>query len=341
MMKKLTIISFMIISALLARTAKSQEPTNDFYDDAETHDLTGNTKIMLDGEIGNPGTIEITGLPLRSLIIKEALLSGDSNRFTGAYRYDGYSLYDILNHVVLKKKNEAEFPPIIDLYVKVENAKGESVVFSWGEIYYPVHRHEIIIATKVARIVPSKTKELWPLPQDVKIVAGHDLITDRNISNPVKITVLSANQSYPVNKGMSPLFSADIKVINGENTIGEITPGKETGQTLTYETIFYGRGRGIHSTTPFHGIPLKEYLQNDFKFTDDNLRSGLFIIASIDGYRVVFTFSEIFNRNDQAELLVVEDKDNQDGGAFRLFPAADFFSDRAVKAVSEIRFINN
>jgi hypothetical protein len=56
----------------------------------------------------------------------------------------------------------------------------------------------------------------------------------------------------------------------------------------------------------------------------------------VDGYRCVYTYSEIFNRNDQAEVLLIEDKENQDGGVFRLFPAADFFSDRAVKAVSEI-----
>ncbi|MBP6871403.1 MAG: hypothetical protein KBC43_05300 [Bacteroidales bacterium] len=340
-MKKMTIISIMMISAMISEPVKSQTQTNDFYDDAETYDLAGITKIMLDGEIGNPGTVEITDFPLRSLIIKEAVLSGDSNRFTGAYRYDGYSLYDILNLVVLKKKNEAEFPPIIDLYVKVENPKGESVVFSWGEIYYPVHRHEVIIATKVARIMPSKTKDLWPLPTDIKIVAGHDLITGRNISNPVKITVLSANATYPIHKDMSPLFSPEIKIMCDSRQFGQIDPSMDLGLKLTYETIFYGRGRGIHSTMPFHGIPLKDVLKKYFKITDENLKTGYFVVASVDGYRVVFTFSEIFNRNDQAELLLIEDKDNHDGGAFRLFPAADFFSDRAVKGVSEIYLLNS
>ena len=67
--------------------------------------------------------------------------------FTGAYRYDGYSVYDILDRVVLKKKNEAEFPPIIDLYVEITNDRGETAVFSWGEIYYPVNMHRLLIAT--------------------------------------------------------------------------------------------------------------------------------------------------------------------------------------------------
>ncbi len=89
-----------------------------------------------------------------------------SNAFIGAYRYDGYSLFDILNDRILKKKNKEEFSPIIDLYVEIENAKGEKVVLSWGEIYYPNFLHNSIIATDVMRIVPSKTKELWPLPSE-------------------------------------------------------------------------------------------------------------------------------------------------------------------------------
>jgi hypothetical protein len=110
---------------------------------------------------------------------------------------------------------------------------------------------------------------------------------------------------------------------------------------LRYESVFYGRGRGIHSTTPFNGYQFKEVLGPYFKIEPGLLKDGYFVIASVDGYRCVYTFSEIFNRNDQAEVLLVEDPKNDDGGAFRLFPSADFFSDRAIKAVSEIRLIRN
>ncbi|MFO7614208.1 MAG: hypothetical protein R6W71_06155 [Bacteroidales bacterium] len=313
--------------------------TNDFYDDAETYALAGKTVIEIAGETSNRGMIDITALPLRSLIIKEALPDNGSNRFIGAYRYDGYSLYDILNGFILDKKNEEEFPPIIDMFVTVENEAGESVVLSWGELYYPVHRHEIIIATRVARIVPSKSKDLWPLPQEVKLVVGHDLLTERNISNPVKITIHSSDRSFKVNRDLSPLYSPMITIYNNNERAGEIVRTDENMHALTYETIFYGRGRGIHSTTPFNGILLKELLGHHFSVTPALLRQGYFIIASVDGYRCVFTFSEIFNRNDQSEVLLVENRENEEWGAFRLFPAADFFSDRSVKAVSEIWLI--
>jgi hypothetical protein len=338
-MKKILIINLMIILTILSQTIKSQQTTNDFYDDAETFSLKGPTNIKIDGEIGNPVKIDITALPLRSLIVKEALASGDSNRFVGAYRYDGYALYDILNNIVLQKKNEAEFSPIIDIYVKVENDKGESAVISWGEIYYPANRFDIIMATKVARIVPSKTKDLWPLPEETKLVIGHDLLTERNISNPSKITVFSATVSYPVNRDLTPLYSPRIKVYNGIDFLADLLTVPADAHKVEYETIFYGRGRGIHSTTPFNGIVMKDVLKPYFTINPENLRKGFILVAAADGYRCVYSFSEIFNRNDQAEVLLIEDPNNQDGGAFRLFPGADFFSDRAIKAVSEIRLM--
>ena len=184
-MKKI-LISLTALALLSFQHVTAQ--TNDFYDDAETIKLKTSVVEIL-GEIANPGKVNLETLTLRSVIAKETLLQDGKDKFVGAYRYDGYSLYDILNSVILKKKNEAEFPPIIDLYIEVENDKGEKVVFSWGELYYPIHRHEILIATQVARIVPSKTKDLWPLPSDSRLIVASDLLTHRNISNPSRITI--------------------------------------------------------------------------------------------------------------------------------------------------------
>ncbi len=191
--------------------------TNDFYDDAPTTSLKGSKKILVTGEVAREMTIDLNKLPLHSITVKETALTDGAVSFVGAYRYDGYSLYDILDKIVLKKKNEAEFPPIIDLYVEVANEEGESVTFSWGEIYYPVNRHRIMIATSVARIVPSKSKDLWPLPQQTRVIAGNDLITERNISNPVRITVRSLDSRYEINKNMSPMFSETMRIcVNGK-----------------------------------------------------------------------------------------------------------------------------
>ena len=55
-----------------------------------------------------------------------------------------------------------------------------------------------------------------------------------------------------------------------------------------------------------------------------------------DGYRCVVTFSELFNRNDQQKFLLIRTKPEENGMLVRIFPASDFFSDKAIKSVCEI-----
>jgi hypothetical protein len=357
LMKKLSIIVLFTLLLSPAFAQKTEDPlknntslkvatqivpdktdrNNNFYDNEETYNLPLQD-LVIDGEVENPGKVDFSKLVKRTIIVKEALLQGDtSNKFVGAYRYDGYSLFDILCDRVLKKKNTADFRPIIDVYVEIENNRGEKVMMSWGEIYYPNFLHNSIIATEVMRIVPSKSKDLWPLPAESKLVVGQDLVSERNISSPVKITVRSYSRSYVVNREISPLVSNDVKLFIGEKLADVMTQPPSTLQTETLHTIFYGKGRGIHSTQPFSGIYLKDYLAGRVKCNRENLRTGLVIVAGLDGYRSVYTLSEIMNRSDQAEVLIVPCPEETDGGKFRIFPSCDFFSDRAVKALSEIR----
>jgi len=314
----------------------STDSNNNFYDNVEVYPLPGGA-LEVAGEISNPGNVDFAKLPKRSVIVKETLLQEDgSDAFVGAYRYDGYSLFDILAERILEKKNREEFPPIIDLFVEIENAAGEKVVVSWGEIYYPNILHQIIIATDVARIVPSKTKDLWPLPAKRKLIMVNDLLTERNISDPVKITVKSCEKSFPINRELNPLWSPEVRFTDNGSLWLTLTAKPEGASEETLHTIFYGKGRGIHSTQPFTGYPLREVLTKQVTPTPVSLRNGLVLISAADGYRCIYSLSEIVNRNDQADILMIPVTAGEDGGLYRLFPSCDFFSDRAVKAVSTI-----
>jgi hypothetical protein len=314
----------------------STDMTNNFYDNTPTYPLPLKD-ITVEGEIENPGKVDLSVLPLHSVIVKETLLdSAGNDKFTGAFRYDGYSLFDILDRRVIKKANSTEFNSIIDLYVDVENDKGEKATFSWGEIFYPNNLHKIIIAGSVSRIVPSKTKDLWQLPEYGKIVAAGDLVTERNIYNPVKITIRSYPKSFKTIKGLSPMYSPTITIFKGADKAGEIVTAPSAEKNVTFNTIFYGRGRGIHSTSPFTGLMLKELLLKYYPSTKENLKAGMMCFAGQDGYRCAVSYSELFNRNDQQEFLMITTQKDEDGGMFRMFPAADFFSDRAIKSLCEI-----
>ena len=316
----------------------STELTNNFYDKAETISFLP-YELTIAGEILNPGTVDFSRLKKRSVIVKEALLNDSGgNRFTGAFRYDGYSLFDILNDRIIDKINTEEFQQVIDLYVEIENGAGDKVVFSWGEIYYPADLHKIILATDVARIIPSKTKELWTLPVSCRIVSGKDLLTERNISDPVKITVRSYPKSFDTIKGMSPMYSEAFSMYEDNNNLSKISCIPSGLNENTYNTVFYGRGRGIHSTSPFNGVLLKSVLGKFYPSTRKNLMTGLFCFAAEDGYRMTVSYSELFNRNDQQEFLLIKSPRGEDGGLFRIFPAPDFFSDRAIKSLKDVHF---
>jgi len=313
--------------------------TNNFYDSTETYTLPMGD-LYIEGEISNPFKVDFTKLTERSVIVKETLLDpAGGEKFTGAFRYDGYSLFDILEKTIIKKSNAEEFNSVIDLYIEVENKAGEKVVFSWGEIYYPNNLHKIIIAGKVSRIVPSKTKELWTLPEKSKIVAATELITERNISDPVKITIKSFPKSFTTIKGLSPMYSPDFKIYDQATLAGAVNSVPGNIKNETFYTIFYGRGRGIHSTSPFTGSMVKYLLKTFYPVTREKLQRGLLCFAGKDGYRCSVSYSELFNRNDQQEFLLVDSAPGENGGLFRVFATPDFFSDRAIKSLSEVHLI--
>lgn len=344
-MKKSIIVVFCLLSVIApcVSRAESDEPeeapvseNNNFYDNEPSYRLR-TPEIFVDGEIAETGFVNFAELPVRSLIVKEAQLENGEVKFIGAYRFDGYSLFDILKERILRKKNQEEFPPPLDLYVEIENEKGEKVVASWGEIYYPNKLHQIIIATSASPIIPSHTKEQWPIPVTSQMVFADDLLAERNLIGPVKITVRSATRSFLINRELDPLYCETIKLYSNGKSLGEIAELDEDLKDQCYKNIFYGRGRGLHRISEFSGKEMKGVLGKYYSMEKEILQRGLFTVAAADGYRVVFSASEIFNRNDQSEIIMI-DRGKVDGGKFYIFPAPDYFSDRAIKAVAEIYF---
>lgn len=331
------IIIFLLLSCSYCFSLLANDQNNDFYDNSPTYELQGNPIEVL-GEIKNPGNINLSSLPLRSVIVKETKITGTGQKFIGAYRYDGYSLYDILNSKIIQKNNQNDFSQIIDLYVKIKNPYGQSTVVTWGEIFYPTNRHNIIIATKVSAILPKATNDQWPIPQKMKLVVASDIISERNIISPNKIIVKSANIDLENKKGITPLYSPEVKIYRDSHLIDKIDKNLFEFKDVIYPTVFYGRGKGIHGITDFTGIPLKNILKSYFPITEKTIREGLILISAIDGYRGIFSFSEIFNRNDQAEIILIYKGEDIDSGKFSLFTSADYFSDRAIKAISGIHF---
>ena len=137
---------------------------------------------------------------------------------------------------------------------------------------------------------------------------------------------------------MRPMFAPLLSLYSGDQKLTELKSLPKALAMREYPSIFYGRGVGIHATSPIKGFVLKEVLIPYFKINAENLRTGYLVISGKDGYHAVFSVSEVFNRNDQAEFMIYTLDKDEDGGRFKIFCPADFLSDRAIKSAEALYF---
>jgi hypothetical protein len=320
------------ILTIFAVAASAEAGRNSFFDSSEGKELAPSS-IIVQGEVEQAGPVNLESLPLRSVPVKEVSLENGKQVFKGAFFVTGYSLYDILDGKKVKKATSAFSPPL-DLYVIVENPKGDKAVFSWGELFYR-NSFDILISKTVKAINPSKLAIKWPLPQEPRIYCAGDLLNVRYISNPSKITVKSYQGTFPTEKPKD-IYSPAFEIVSKDasSSIGDIPPDVEK---RSLRTVSYGHGSGYKGVPNVSGFTLKDLLKAKVDVAE---MGGTFVVISArDAYRVVFSANEILNRNDNQELLLVDRNGSSSDGRYLLFVAGDFFADRDVKAVEKIRII--
>lgn len=325
-----------IVDAITGATLINTTGKNSYFENAPFQSLEkGTLKVV--GEVESAGPVSFEKLFKRTIHVKEFIGDvSDTNGFVGAYRYAGYSLYDILNEFKADKANKEVFPPAIDLFVVISNTEGQQVVFSWGEIFLNAIPHRILIATDVAPILPKRKKVEYPVPSKWRVVAGNDLNAHRFLNNPVSIEVRSFDGQYAVIRNMEPMFSDFFRIVVNDSVVAKFAETVTNINVHTYDRVLYGLGMGFHSAVPAVGVSLREVIKIAYPEILLRHADGLIAVVGIDGYRCVYSVAEIFNRTDYIEVLLVES--DEDGGRFRTFAAADFFADRSVKAISDVVF---
>jgi hypothetical protein len=325
-------ILFVILSIAAVNGQDPGQSTNSFFDDSQVKTYSPKS-ILVQGEVQAPVTVDLGALPLRSVAIKELGLENGKQVFKGAYFVSGYSLYDILSNAKIKKVPENTFKPPVDLYIVVENDKGEKTVFSWGEIYYR-NSFDLLVTKSIQAINPAHSNAKWALPEEPRLISGGDLLNVRFISNPSKITVKSFFESASAEKPKD-IYSAEIRFLtnSGSASIRDLDPFVEKRK---YESILYGHGMGFKEVFDKAGFLFKDVLAAQAKPTADNLRNSIVVVSAKDGYHVVFSASEILNRNDNHDYLLNDLKDSATGGRYTLVVTPDYFADRDVRSVEKV-----
>lgn len=313
---------------------------NSYYQQGEKKSMkSGDIKVV--GEVEKEVSVDLKKIYKRSIVAKEFGKTPDGKgEFIGAYSYVGYSLHDILHPVKLKKKNSEIFRPNVDLYVEVENAKGEKVTFSWGELFFTHHPHQVLIAIEAAQVKPHKVETDYPVSATWRLIAANDFYNTRYLENPVKITVKSFDKKeYVVNRELDPLYASDVVLsLPGMESVS-LNEAALKGDPLKYETVFYGMGMGYHPNDGFSGTSFNTLMQPYFNSLQEaHWKSGMVCFAAADGYRAVYSFSELFNSINPVHTMMVVQEENSVNGRFRVFHPGDFFADRSVKALNEVLF---
>jgi len=331
-----------IIDAFTGASKPMKLNGNSLYHQTETSGMkTGELEIL--GEVEKQGKVNFKDFYTREVYVKEMLQSSSIDTLIGAYRYIGYSLFDLLHPFNQNKKSMEKFKPLTDLYVIIENDAGEQVVFSWAEIFLVNNPHQIIIATENATIEPYRKEVNYPVAKIWKVVAANDLYAYRWLENPSKIKVVSFDKKeYPIIKGMKPMYSPDVKVIINNKILLTIPEISDSSNFIKYRSCFYGMGMGYHPAPYFQGPVLNDFLKDSIDLLSPELiKHGLISTVGLDGYRAVYSFSELFNRTDQIPAILAIVHNKHDGGYYRIFHPSDFYADRSVKGLAEIYFFEN
>ena len=332
---KWPLLLILFCTAIEPGAQELEQNTNSQFDDSEVKTYTPKN-ILIQGEVQASQSVDLSRLSLRSVAIKELARENDKQVFKGAYFVSGYSLYDVLNRIRIKKAPENTFKPPVDLYVTVENDKGEKAVFSWGEIYYR-NSFDILITKTVQPVNPARAKIVWPLPDEPRLICGNDLLNVRFINNPSKITIRSFFESAGGEKPKD-IYSPEITISSNSGSVAIRDIGAAVGKRKN-EGVLYGHGMGFKEIFSGTGYLLKDVLSAHAAWTPEQLKSSFLAISAKDGYRVVFSASEVMNRSDNHDYLLNDLKDNTSGGRYTLIVTSDYFADRDVRSVEKITLV--
>jgi hypothetical protein len=298
-------------------------------------------ELYVEGEVKKPGKVNYKRYGKREVIHKQATLN-DSGRvdFVGAYRYRGYSLFDLLNPFFVEKKNAEEFVPTTDVYIIIENDKGDRVAFSWAEIFLSNTMHQVIIATEQASIEPYKREVNYPKGNIWKVVAATDMFAYRELENPTKIFIKSFDKKhYPIDRKLEDPYIPTVNLVFNDELKGVVDAKVDHIPHLKYTSVFYGMGMGYHDTPFFEGPMLRPMVEKHFEPNPALwMRKGLVFVVGKDGFRNVFSVSELFNRVDGVESILSIPPIESNRGHFRLYHPSAFYADFSVRNLMELYF---
>jgi len=320
--------------------------------------VTGATPLAVKQDVKSGTTLEVSGLTKRVYKFGADALNAfaptyirtrevaPDGKFMGTYRYSGIPVLHILEGVAVKKPDNAAFDRPLDMIVTFENAAGERVHFSYGELTMTADANPVILAFDRKELVPSKPKKDEPYKwnahreniKGLRLVCPAEPDTARYLDDVRSVhlnDVTVDNSLLPAMKKGEKCAASSLTVIAG----GKAKPVRLVGveRAAVKGWVRTGHGQGYKGISDAEGYNLASLLAKNFPGCGPK---NFFLFVACDGYRSIFSGTEVFKTLDGRGMMLVEKLDGKKpAGGYTLGPVNDYYVDRDIWGLSHIMLI--
>jgi hypothetical protein len=337
--------------------------------DAPTH------AVYFKGAVARPGQLNVAltrGLPTYRRLVK---VTGSNGQYRSTIEVEGYALKDILDRVQVKKEDDG-FNEALDTYITVKGRGGEQSLLSYSEAYlandggpllverarllFPHHHQPLGNDNSNPTILHNAEERgglnlqtcsachtgnpapVLSVPQGWLLVTSSDDSSRRYIEDVVEINVHQVGIPVKDTRATAKNAVIDVPMLVGPD-------GKQTPLTAqqyrrlpksAWQDTTFGLGKGFHGRHTWQGTSLDALLRPLLPPGTDPSKTWVLVTAA-DGYRSLFSGSEVFAAPEGKSVLLADREDGQALGAgsgrYHIVSRSDFFIDRSVRMVKEIR----
>ena len=300
-------------------------------------------------------------------------------RYRGTFEIEGVALRDLLEKAEVAKATNDNFDRPLDLAVVVTGRDGKRALFSWGELFLGDGAGAALLADRIRPLVPQHHDAIedarfapgaWlgtaarekldvsgcacchdgdklgkiDVPRGVCLVPTHDATGRRFVEGVVSIEVRQAGFPAPPRKKdpAVPWVEAPPLVLLGGKSIALTAKVTKGLPRVEGEDDGIGLGRGFRGHSRFAGASLAALLESSLAAGTD-LGLLFVVVTASDGYRSLYSGGEILLSRLPENVVLVDTEDGKPlfrkSGRLKAVARGDFFVDRSVRSVAEIRCV--
>ncbi len=331
------------------------------------------------GSVKRPGAVDaaaLSGLPRQALLVK---WPGGAGGFRGTFEAEGVPLRELLEKAEIAKAVDDGFARPLDLSIVVVGRDGKRALFSWGELFLGGDGGAALLVDRLRPLVPQHhapiTDPAWKggpwipaatravtsvagcsschegaqqpkidLPRGLCVVPVRDRTNRRIVEDVVEIQVRQAGFSAPPrpDKGFDPWVAEPSLVLPGGRSEKIAGDALKALPRTEWEEDAVGLGRGFRGRQRLSGVNLAALLEGRLPAGTDPGTLAVVVTAS-DGYRALYSGGELLLSRLPGNGVLVDTEDGQPllrkSGRYKAALRGDFFVDRSVRSVAEIRCV--